>query len=245
MASKKSYSFQVRPHHVDFQNKATLVSLVGFILGAAERNANENGFGLLNLLENDYTWVLSRLVVEMDRMPNDSDELNIETWIQDVNSLFTTRAMRISDVDNKVIGYVSTSWAMLNMATRQSVLLNTRPELNEFIVPDSTPLGAPTRLPNVKGTVENSFKVKYSDIDINRHANTMHYIQWIVDCFSLDYYANHALKRFEINFLKELVFGDSGDVYRESKSETDFLFQVSAHEKGNVCRARMVFEDLE
>lgn len=244
MASKQSYSFQVRPHHVDFQNNVTLVSLVGFFLGAAERNADENGFGLFNLLEHDYTWVLSRFVVEMERMPNESDELHIETWIQDVNATFTTRAMRISDANGEIIGYASTLWAMLNMATRQSVLLNTWPELNDFIVPDSTPLGAPTRIPNVKGTIENSFKVKYSDIDINRHANTMHYIQWIVDCFSLDYYTNYTLKRFEINFLKELVFGDSGDVYRESKSETDFLFQVSAHEKGNVCRARMVFNEL-
>ncbi|MDR1742538.1 MAG: hypothetical protein LBR48_01805 [Dysgonamonadaceae bacterium] len=244
MAEKKSYIFQVRPHHVDFQNNVTLESLVGFFLGAAERNADEFGFGLLNLQERNHTWVLLRFVLEMSRIPVDKDVLTVATWIQDVNSTFTTRVMQVSDESGQVIGYASTSWAMLNMDTRQSVLLNTLPELNEYKVGAPIPLGDPPRIPNVKGEVENTFKVKYSDIDINRHANTMHYIQWIEDCFSIDYYAGHRLKRFEINFLKELVFGDSGDVYREMKAENDFLFQIVAHEKGNVCRARMLFEEV-
>ncbi|MDR1517636.1 MAG: hypothetical protein LBS52_06050 [Dysgonamonadaceae bacterium] len=244
MAEKKSYVFQVRPHHVDFQSNVTLDSLVGFFLGAAERNADEFGFGLLNLQERNYTWVLSRFVLEMSRMPVDTELLRIETWIQDVNVTFTTRVMQVSDESGQVIGHASTSWAMLDMDTRQSVLLNTIPELNAYRVGDDIPLGVPTRIPNVKGEIENTFKVKYSDIDINRHANTMHYIQWIEDCFSIDYYAGHRLKRFEINFLRELVFGDGGDVYRETKAENDFLFQIVAHEKGKVCRARMLFEEI-
>jgi hypothetical protein len=53
----------------------------------------------------------------------------------------------------------------------------------------------------------------------------------------------YKLKRFEINFLKELTFGDTGVVYRESKAKNDYLFQLVTSEKGISCRARIQFED--
>jgi acyl-ACP thioesterase len=85
--------------------------------------------------------------------------------------------------------------------------------------------------------------VKYSDLDVNCHANTLHYIQWISDCFSLDYYVSHTLKRFEINFLKELFYGDEGEIFMEMKSPNDFYFQLVTNEKGVACRARLLFEE--
>ena len=49
------------------------------------------------------------------------------------------------------------------------------------------------------------------------------------------------MKRFEINFLKEITFGDSGEVFRELNAENDYSFQIVTQEKGVACRARMIF----
>lgn len=216
-------------------------SLFNLILETAGKDADNNGFGLLKLQSDDYTWVLSRFVMDMDRFPLENEEITIETWIQDVGAMFTTRNFRITNGDDKLIGYASSSWAVIDMQTRQSVLLDTLPSLNEFIFPETTPIGTPTRIANVKGDVSNRFKVKYSHIDVNRHASSPFYIQWIADCFSLDFYLTNNLKRFEINFLKEITFGDTGEVYQESKAKNDYYFQIDTQEKGIACRARMVF----
>ncbi|MDO5663854.1 MAG: thioesterase [Bacteroidia bacterium] len=241
MEKKRKYHYQISTQHIDFQKKVTLSSLFHLILKTAGKDADNNGFGLLKLQSDDYTWVLSRFVMDIERLPLENEEITIETWIQDVGAMFTTRNFRIMNGENKLIAYASSSWAVINMQTREGVLLDTLPLLNDFILSETTPIGVPTRIANVKGNVANRFEVKYSHIDVNRHASSPFYIQWIADCFSLDFYLTNKLKRFEINFLKEITFGDTGEVYQEMKSENDYYFQITTQEKGIACRARMVF----
>lgn len=238
---KRKYRYQISTQHIDFQKKVSLSSLFHLILKTAGKDADNNGFGLLKLQSDDYTWVLSRFVMDIERFPLENEDITIETWIQDVGAMFTTRNFRITNNEEKLIAYASSSWAVINMKTRQSVLLDTLPSLNDFILPETTPIGTPTRIANVKGEVANRFEVKYSHIDVNRHASSPFYIQWIADCFSLDFYQTHTPTRFEINFLKEITFGDSGEVIRELKAEEDYYFQIVTQEKGVTCRARMVF----
>lgn len=241
MEKKRKYCYQISAQHIDFQKKVSLSSLFHLILKTAGTDADNNGFGLLKLQSDDYTWVLSRFVMDMERFPLENENIAIETWIQDVGTMFTTRNFRLTNGEDKLIGYASSSWAVIDMKTRQSVLLDTLPSLNDFILPETTPIGVPTRIANVKGDVANRFEVKYSHIDVNRHASSPFYIQWIADCFSLDFYQTHTPKRFEINFLKEITFGDKGEVFREEKTDGDYYFQIVTEEKGIACRARLLF----
>ncbi len=241
MSSIRAYRHKITTQHVDFQRKVSLSSLFHLILRTTSADADNNGFGLITLQSENYTWVLSRFVMDLERFPEQDDEITIETWIQDVETLFTTRNFRITNGKKEIIGHASSSWAVIDMKTRQSVLLDTLPLLKQFIVPETTPIGIPTRIPNIKGEVANRFEVKYSHIDMNRHASSPFYIQWMADCFSLDFYQQHTPKHIEINFLKEITFGDIGEVYREEKSENDYYFQIVTKEKGVACRARLLF----
>ena len=85
--------------------------------------------------------------------------------------------------------------------------------------------------------------MKYSDIDLNVHTNVLKYLQSICDVFSLDFYSKRILKRVEINFLRELNFGDKGAVYYEEVAENEFLFKLVTNEGVTVSRSRMVFEN--
>ena len=239
--AKRTFTYNIEAQDIDFRRKVSLTSLVNFLLITAGKNADENGFGVLDLQSGNYTWVLSRLAFQMERIPTDADVISIETWIEDVGTAFTTRNFKITDASGVVIGWASSSWAIIDLDTRRPVLLDTLPGLQRFIVADTTPVGIPARIPSVHGEVANTFKVKYSDTDVNVHANSLHYIRWVSDCFPLDFYRNHSIKQFEINFLKELTFADEGEVYRETKETNDFYFQLVTRDKGVCCRARLVF----
>lgn len=242
---KRRFTYNIGAQDIDFRRKVSLTSLLNFILITAGKNADENGFGVLDLQSRDYTWVLTRLTFQMEKMPTDADEISIETWIEDVGTAFTSRNFRILDAEEAVIGWATSSWAVIDMKTRRPVLLNSLPNLERFIVHETTPVGVPSKISFVNGEVANTFKVKYSDIDVNAHANTLYYIRWISDCFTLNFYENHFIKRFEINFLKELTFADEGEVHREMKSENDYYFQLITRDKGVCCRARLVFGERE
>ncbi len=244
MSVKKRYHYEIEAQEIDFRRRLSLRSLTNLLLITAGRNADENGFGLLELQNNNYTWVLSRLVIDMERIPDESDRVGIDTWIEQVGNAFTVRNFRLFDGAGEVIGHAASSWAVIDMVTRRSVQLDTLPVMHQFVRNESTPIGEPGRIPNVEGVVANSFQVKYSDIDINTHANSLNYVQWLSDCFSLDYYRNHRIRRFEINFLKEIMFGDVGEVYRQELSAGDCLFQIETRDKGIACRAHILFDAL-
>lgn len=208
-------------------------------------DADKHGFGLSKLQTANYSWVLSRFILDIERFPQEEEHMIVETWVEDVQTMFTTRNFKITDGNDKLIAYASSSWAVIDVNTRRSVLLDTLPSMKDYICAETTPIGQPTRIPNVNGEVANDFKVKYSHIDVNEHASSPYYIQWVADCFPLSFYKSHKLKRFEINFMREITFGDKGEVFSEMKNENDYYFQIETEEKGVACRARMQFTDVE
>ena len=245
MTPKKRYSYKIEAQHIDFRKKVSLTSLTNFILLTSGKNADENGFGIMDLLANNYTWVLSRLVIEMDRIPTEDDTISIQTWVEDVGTAFTTRSFKIYDAQDKIIGHASSSWAVMDMKTRRGVPLSALPSINNYIENETTPICEPQRIPATEddiSNIANSFTVRYSKIDVNNHANSLFYVQWISDCFSLDHYRAHKIRRFEINFLKELTIDDKGKVYRQETSPGDYYFSIITRDKGTACRARILFE---
>jgi acyl-ACP thioesterase len=241
MSSKKTYHHRINAQNIDFRKKISLVSLVNLVLGAAGNNADENGFGVLDLMSKNHSWVLSRLVIDMNKIPVENEDIAIETWLQKSSQAFSLRNFRFLGDGDKILGYGASTWAIINLETRRPILLGGIETLNKNFYNESTPIGEPQRLPDVDGEVLNTFRVKYSDIDVNKHANSLHYVRWISDCFSLDFYVNHTIRRFEINYIKELTFGDDGEVYVEMKNPGDYYFKIVTREKGVACKARLLF----
>ena len=242
MSSKKTYHHRINAQNIDFRKKISLVSLVNLVLGAAGNNADENGFGVLDLMSKNHSWVLSRLVMDMNHIPVENEDIDIETWLEKSSQAFSLRNFRFMEDENNVIGYGESTWAIINLETRRPIPLGQIDRLNRNVYNESTPIGEPQRLPDVDGEVFNTFRVKYSDIDVNNHANSLHYVRWISDCFSIDFYANRTIRRFEINYMKELTYGDEGEVYVEMKNHGDYYFQIVTREKGIACRARLLFD---
>ena len=86
-----TYKFVAEPFHVDFTGRLTMGVLGNHLLNCAGFHATERGFGIATLNEDNYTWVLSRLAVELDEMPYQYEDFSIRTWVENVYRLFTDR----------------------------------------------------------------------------------------------------------------------------------------------------------
>ena len=245
MTQQTSFEYKIAPEHIDFQKNISPIVLADLILNAAGKDADNHGFGLMDLHKDNCSWVVSRIAIELHTIPTVGDNLSIETWVKDVGNVFTTRNFRLSNGSDKVVGYAALSWAILDLDTRQSIPLANVPELSNFIVDEEIPIESPVRVPDIEGKVANGFEVKYSDVDLNVHTNVLKYLQSVCDVFSLDFYSKRILKRIEINFLQELKYGDKGTVYYEEVAENDFMFKLVTSEGVAVSRSRMVFEYKE
>lgn len=165
----------------------------------------------------------------------------METWIEEVGRVSTTRNFKITNDKNVIIGNACSEWAMLDMKTRRVKDLSLLKSITGFASGAKGTIEKPMKIPPVIGELKNTFNVKYSDIDINQHVNSVRYVNWVSDYFSLDTYRSKKLKRFEINYMNELFFSDKVNIYVNEISENDVRFDIKSADNSS-CRARIVFE---
>ena len=240
MHKKRAYSFLIQPQYVDFQFRVTMAALGDILLTTAGMNADDNGFGLRVLHETESAWVLSRMAIEMKRFPDQYETIEVETWVEEVGRATTIRNFCIRDEKKDIVGNACSVWVLFDMKTRRAKDLQTLEGIHEFATGEVSLIEKPIRLGSVEGEDYDGFKVKYSDIDINGHVNSIRYIQWISDCFSLDCYRKCSVKRFEINYIHEMLFDDFVDIVGQQLDPGDFRFEIRKDNK-IACRARVVF----
>lgn len=241
MAEITSYNYRIEPQDVDFTLRASVASLVNYMLNVAGTDAHNKGFGVEVLQDNSYTWVLLRFSIEIATRPAQYDNITIDTWINDFNRLSSTRNFRMQR-DNTTIASGVSQWCVLNMETRQSVDMSMMKDAHDkFIVSEPSPIAPPARLRAIEASTTISRPVVYSDIDFNRHVNTLRYVDMIFDTLPLDIIEKSEALRMDINFLAEARYGEIisiGSVCDGGK----WQFEISSDSGKTICRAMIEFK---
>ncbi len=239
-----TYRFVAEPFHVDFNGRLTMGVLGNHLLNCAGFHASDRGFGIATLNEDNYTWVLSRLAIELDEMPYQYEEFSIQTWVENVYRLFTDRNFAVIDKDGKKIGYARSVWAMINLNTRKPADLLTLHggSIVDYVCDEPCPIEKPSRIKvTVKEPME-TITAKYSDIDINGHVNSIRYIEHILDLFPIELYKTKHIRRFEMAYVAESYYGDRLSFFREEVSENEYHIEVKKNGEEVVCRSKVLFE---
>ncbi|MBR4870910.1 MAG: acyl-ACP thioesterase [Alistipes sp.] len=241
MATISSYPFTIQPENVDFTLRASAASIISYMLNVAGTDAHLKGFGVEALQGHSFTWVLSRLAVEISTQPRQYTDIEIDTWVNEFNRLSSTRnfKMRIGD---EVIAAGVSQWCMLNMETRQAVDMTLLKDVYErAMVAEASPIAAPARLRDVEPQISVSRPVVYSDIDFNRHVNTLRYIDLIFDTLPLELIEKNAGIRLDINFIAEALYGEVLTIGAYSEGNV-WQFDISSDSGKKLCRAKIEFK---
>lgn len=242
-----SHKVFVEPFHVDFTGRIFMGVLGNHLLNAAGNHSSRRGWGIGALNETRHTWVLSRLSVEMTEMPRQNEHIEIRTWVESVMKLFTNRNFSIHRADGTVLGYARSVWAMIDMETRRpcDLLSLYDGDILNYVVSEEEnvcPIEGHGRFRFREPELVRSLETRYSDIDINRHVNSIKYMEHILDLFSREE-LERGLRRFEIAYKAESRMGDTLSFYvqRGEGDETD----VEVRRGGDdvVCQARVIFNE--
>lgn len=247
-----TYTFVAEPFHVDFTGKLFMGVLGNHLLNSAGFHATERGFGIAEMNESNYTWVLSRLAVEMMDMPSEYETFSVDTWIENVYRLFTDRNFTIYGKDGKVYGYARSVWAMINLDTRKpaDLLALHGQELVDYIETDKIcSIEKPGRIKVTQQMPLRTIEVYYNDIDINGHVNSIKYIEHILDLFPKQWFAEKKVARFEMAYVAESYYGDTLSFFRDEVDEGIYDIEVrknvgSDQPEGEVvCRSKIKFDN--
>ena len=241
MAEISTYKNMVQPKSVDCTRRASVAAMIGYMLDVAGEDADRKGFGISALDSASNTWVLSRLAVDITTQPKQYEDIAIDTWVNEFNRLSSTRNFRIHRSEECIAKGVS-QWCMLNMETRQVVDMSLLKETYmQAMVDEPSPISAPARLRPIAPANSATRPVVYSDIDFNRHMNTMRYIDFIFDNMPLDLIEQNNGLRIDINFIAEALYGETLTIGWVNEDNI-WNFEISSSPEKILCRAKVEFK---
>ena len=239
------YEFLAEPFHCDFSGKLFMGHLGNHMLNAADLHSSARGFGMKYLMTIKRSWVLSRLAIEMEEMPSQYMKFNVETWVENAMKFFTSRNFKVVDNEGKIYGYGRSIWAMIDTESRQptDIFSIDNGAINDWIVSDypcPTDKGGRVKMSDNAKLIR-TIDTYYNDVDINGHINSVKYIEHVLDLWNLEWYREHAIKRFEIAYVAESHQGDTLSFYREETGENEFCVRIVRTDGTECCRSKVKF----
>lgn len=235
-----AFHFVTEPYQLDFQGRMTIPMIGSWLMRAASVHASQRGFGFSDMTERHTAWVLSRLAIEMNAYPAMGETVTLRTWVDEVGRLFTSRCFELTGDDGQPYGYARSIWAAIDLQTRRPTPLDVT-GLSGFITDRSCPIEKPGKITPIEGHTEGiPYTVRYSDIDINGHLNSVKYMEHLLDLFDLEMFRTHTIRRFEIAYQAEGHYGMELMLHQEKVGEEIFNMAICHNEKA-ICRAAVTW----
>lgn len=237
------YEFTIDAYLSDFRGKATLPMIGGFMLQVATKHAEERGFGYSHMTNLNRVWVLSRMAIEIFEYPKNETTFVVKTWVASVNRLLTERYFAFEDETGKEIGFAKSLWACIDLETRKPTNVLDLEGLSDYIDPKECSIDGLAKIPILKedGKHVGGFTVKYSDVDINKHLNSMKYIEHFVDVFDIDMFREKEIRRIELSYMAEGQYGERIEIAQREEQESVYILQMNSSEKV-ICSSRVKWQ---
>ncbi len=223
MRDRLDVTCELRTSELDYDGRAPLSVLCRFGQEAAEQHTVGWGIDLESLLRQNRTWVLLKLHIRVDRFPRGRQEIRVSTWPSGVEGRFAFREFEYFMAgEAQPFAAASSAWAVVDLTRGRPVrikdiLPDLEPTMSGRVIPDAFADIEPGHTP----CLEKSFPVRLSDLDINRHVNNLHYIEWVVESVPDPYWDTHETTGLQVEFRAPARFGDVVRVYTFEQTGTD------------------------
>lgn len=230
------YNYTVEPFSEDYRGYLAWSTMGNLLLRASQKNAGDNGFGFNDMMRMRHVWVLSRFVLDFDTLPRTGEAFTIETWVGRIYRQFTDRHFAILRPDGTAYGHAYSIWALINVDTRQPMDFSRLPDggFAEAVVDRENPIAPPSRFRMTERIRVGEHTVRYSDLDINGHCNSVHYITLLLDYLADLHGGRPDIHRVEMAYCLESYLGDCLEIFADRSDKAASLFEIRKAAGGEV-----------
>lgn len=190
----------------------TLIASRAIEVATLHANALGIGYSCLNTIS--LGWVIARLSIEVVRYPAINETYTMTTWIEGYNRHFSDRCFEMTDADGHTVAHIRSVWVAMDTSTRAMADLSRLPKerfpLGDRVCPVAK--CRPAALAPDAPVRTDTYTFRYTDLDFNRHVNTIRYLEAVLDTRDLAFHDTHRLARLEASFEQECHFGDRAEL---------------------------------
>jgi acyl-ACP thioesterase len=188
----------------------TPAGLCRILQEAAGHHAEHLGCGVESLLAEGRAWALGKFAVKIESLPKLGHVVETTTWpCRRTAGIRAWRDFEMRDEAGRLVACATSMWFILDLEARRPVRLPAgllAMELPEHLA-DVEPAASVT--PAGEASHEWLTQVVWSDLDENRHANNVRYLEWSLDTLPAEIHERRALREIHIEFAAEALLGDA------------------------------------
>jgi medium-chain acyl-[acyl-carrier-protein] hydrolase len=220
---KYQETLTIKSYQTNQYGNASIASLFNILMEAAWAHAQVMDWGYDHLKNRNLLWVLSRMYIQIEKYPVWQDRISLNTWSAGTDGIYAYREYVVENEIGEVIFKASTAWLILDMESRKIFRLsdfrNTFPKRIE-----ANACRNPRRIkPDIHSDELVFSPVLFSELDINRHFNSVKSVERVLDDYGIDFLNMYEPAELEINYLKEGQAGDSLAVTCTKLAENEYL----------------------
>jgi acyl-ACP thioesterase len=235
-------SFKVTSADTDMFARIRLGALVNLLIQSAINSADNLGFGFGGLKQQHLFWVLSRLSIEIKRPLKWYEPVLVETWPKDVEKILYIRDFIVRDAQNQIVANATSGWLAIDLISKRPKTIDGLDAEIFSILKEKHALNRlPEKVMPIKEGEKFDYKSSYFDIDMNKHATSTRYIDWMMDTFPIVFHENNYPKKLHINYNKETLPGESVSLIKQGNGKEFTFTGLNTQSNTNAYKGKIVF----
>jgi medium-chain acyl-[acyl-carrier-protein] hydrolase len=231
---KGSKKFEVMLYDAGPGGAASVRSLFNYMQSAGDSHSRSLGTSLSDFADKNLAWVYSRYYIKILSLPRIYEKLICETWRSGINGNFVLREFSLSGIKGEKLAEAAASLALIDTISRKPVMIPEDIKEQLAIWKESS---IKYNFPPIEKISDFDYiyetKVRYEDMDINRHMNNASYAQLVCESV-ISEFTSIDLYTLDLNFRGEAFTGDLLACYVKNAGDNIFLHKICAGEEGRV-----------
>jgi medium-chain acyl-[acyl-carrier-protein] hydrolase len=199
-------SFHIRSYEIDPHKNLAPASLVRLMQEASMRHVINLNLSVWDLEPQGLSWVLIRQSFQIHQLPALGQFIEVITHPSGFEKVFTHRDFRVLDANGEEIVTASTTWLLLNTASRRMTRIPAALlDFNQILPPANKFLPrTPEKMPEfVRTDYSKSFRVGWFDLDFNFHLTNSLYVAWMLETNEHSFLKEAQLQEMQVWYLAE------------------------------------------
>lgn len=206
------HEYEVKLSEIRRDNRVTNKSLLSYLEDIGGIHSNIVGYGVLDISKTHLTWVLLEWKLQVIRRPKYAEKIKVVTWSKEAVKFYAYRDFEIYDMDGNVIAKAISKWVLIDIEKSKIVRIDNEiapkyyPETNKTVFENE-------EFEKIKEPeeyeLETEYKVKRSDIDVNKHMHNLNYINLAVEALPEEIYQKEEFNNIRITYKKEIKLGET------------------------------------
>jgi medium-chain acyl-[acyl-carrier-protein] hydrolase len=233
---------KIRAFDVDSNGRLKVNTILDYFQDAASNDAERLNFGYSDFVPRGLTWVLSWAKFEFIDYPKFMDQVKIQTWGKKQFKLYSMRDYLLFNSKDEIICKGTSAWLLIDLKSlRPKILPQLFPEIKMLDSKDALPDLPEKIIPKAQTEVVYSTQIRYSDIDLNQHANNASYIKFMLDCFDQEFHKKHTMKTLTVSYNAQSKYGDEIQLFKGTEKDNPLTHYIEAK---NLSSNKIVFQAL-